>query len=117
MVLWNRIVRNLENAKELTGKWITIFAERIRIEVDVAKILIEKGKIERQLDLSYRKIGERAFQAIESEGEVNLADSELAKALEDAREAHREMARLQSCVHDLTRTGLVDETYLKESNP
>lgn len=117
MVLWNRIVTNLENSKELAGKWLSIFADRIRVEVNVAKVLIEKGKIERQLDLSYRKIGEKAFQAIESDGEVNLADPALANAVEEAREAHREIARLQSSVQELTRTGVVDERYMKESSP
>lgn len=117
MVLWNRVVTNLENARELIAKWLAIAAERVRIEVSVAKILVEKGKIERRLDTTYRKIGEKAFRMVEAEGTVDLADRELADAMEEAKEAHREMMRLQTSANELTLSGIMDEGYLKESNP
>ncbi|MDH4100340.1 MAG: hypothetical protein OEV28_07160 [Nitrospirota bacterium] len=117
MVLWNRVVTNLDNAREQIVRWLTIVAERVRIEVSVAKILVEKGKIERRLDVTYRKIGERAFLSIESEGAVNLADAELSDALDEAREAHREMAKLQTSANELTLSGVMDDGYLRESNP
>ena len=117
MVLWNRVVTNLENARELIAKWLEILSERVRIEVSVAKILVEKGKIEHRLDIAYRKIGEKVFQAVETDGTVDLADPALAGAVEEARDIHREMIQLQTSADELTRVRIMDEGYLKESNP
>ena len=73
MVLWNRIVRNLENAKDLLGKWIAIFAERIRIEMHVMKILVEKAAetVEQE---EAEKLGGKIVKGATVEEEIEAED-------------------------------------------
>lgn len=109
MIFWDRIVKNLQNSLDIVRKWARIIADRTRVEAGVARVLVEKGKVEKRLELSYRKTGERVFQQIEAGEDVNTSDPVLLETLEDIRDARKEIRRLNESVREITESGLTDE--------
>jgi len=102
MILWDRIVRNMNSGAEAVMRIAFSLSERTRLESNVARLLVNKGKLESRIDKLNRELGDRVSKMYEQKSEDIINDlhvQDLLKNITSMREevdANREMIKSAS---------------------
>jgi len=95
MILWDRIVRNLNIGAEAVMRLAISLSERTRLESSVAKLMVKKGKIESKIDKANRGLGERVSAMYEQKSEDIINDLEVQDILKDIMIMREEVESLR----------------------
>ena len=91
MILWDRIKKSLDSGIEKVYRVSKVVSERARIEAAVARLLIEKGRLEAKQDKACGRLGERVYALWEQKGESVFGDPEVADALREVADLKEEI--------------------------
>ena len=98
MILWDRIKRNFDDGLDAVMKASHRVSERARIEVRVARLMIDKGSLETKLDRLHRRLGERVSFLHEQKDKGILNDPEVMDALRAAGDLKEEIGAMELSV-------------------
>lgn len=95
MILWDRIKKNLDDGIEKVTNVSRVVSERARIEASVARLLIDKGKLEAKEERCRRRLGERVFMLWEQKNDGVLNDPEVLDTITEIAEIREELGALK----------------------
>jgi len=94
MILWDRIVRNLNSGSEAVMRLAISLSERTRLESKVARMLVRKGKLESRIDKLNQKLGDRVSRMYEQKSDDIINDLEVQDILKDVMGLREEVEEL-----------------------
>jgi flagellin-specific chaperone FliS len=95
MTLWDRIKKNAEQGIESIKRGAGFVTERARIEVSLTRIHLQSGKIEKNINGLYQKIGERLYTLTTKKERNILKDREITETLEEITRLIEDLSKLQ----------------------
>ena len=108
MILWDRIRKSLDDGLEVVTQVAAALSERVRIESAVARLMFDKGGMERKVDRLYRRLGDRVFH-LWRQGEGGLMDdAEVRDALRDIDRLKDELDSIRGDISNIS-TGEEEE--------
>ena len=98
-----KIIEDFKKGIEQLRWFSTLFAERLKIEMAVFKLLYESDKMTRMREEMLRKIGERVVELKSHEGKNILRDTVVAEAVHEIEKLEKSIDDLKNKVSEISR--------------
>ena len=98
-----KIIEDFRKGIEQIRWFVTLFAERLQIEIAAFKLLYESDKMAKTREEMLRKIGERVVDLKGNEEKNILKDSVVAEAIREIEKLDKNMDDLKDRVSDIGR--------------
>jgi uncharacterized protein YaaW (UPF0174 family) len=98
-----KIIEDFKKGIEQLRWFSTLFAERLKIEMAVFKLLYESDKMTRMREDMLRKIGERVVELKSHEGKNILRDTVVAEAVHEIEKLEKSIDDLKNKVSEISR--------------
>jgi chaperonin cofactor prefoldin len=96
MILWDRIFRNMNDGVEAIMRVAFNLSERTRLESSVARLMVQKGRLESKLDKLNRELGEKVSHMWEQKSDDIIADLEVQDILGDISDVRERIEALRA---------------------
>jgi len=109
MILWDRIVRNMNRGAEAVMRIAFSLSERTRLESNVARLMVDKGKIESRIDKLNRELGDRVSKMYEQNSEDIINDLHVQDLLKDIIAKREEVDAISERIRSASQGGDIEE--------
>jgi len=110
MTIWEKAVLNMQRGSQRISIASALFADRVRVEIDVVRLRIRIDEVQERIDELYQAIGRKVVNLTRGEAlpntteqlvqdeEISAAMSELADRKQEIEELHGKIASEQDSV-------------------
>ena len=110
MTIWEKAVLNMQRGSQRISIASALFADRVRVEIDVVRLRIRMDEVQERIDELYQAIGRKVVNLTRGEAlpktteqlvqdeEISAAMSELADRKQEIEELHGKIASEQDSV-------------------
>jgi len=109
MILWDRIVRNMNSGAEAVMRIAFSLSERTRLESRVARLMVDKGKLESRIDKLNRELGDRVSKMYEQKSEDIINDLHVQDLLKDITAMREEVDAIRDSIRKASHDGDLEE--------
>lgn len=109
MILWDRIVRNMNSGAEAVMRIAFSLSERTRLESNVARLLVNKGKLESRIDKLNRELGDRVSKMYEQKSEDIINDLHVQDLLKNITSMREEVDAIREMIKSASQGEEIEE--------
>jgi hypothetical protein len=101
MAIWEKVVVNLEMGAKKIAATASIFAERVKAELNIVRLRMRHDEVQSRIDELYRIIGRRVVDlsnrsVIPKAGEQLMKDEDIAAALAELKARNKDLEELNA---------------------
>ncbi len=101
MTIWEKVVVNLEMGSRKIAATASIFAERVKAEINIVRLRIRRDEVQSRIDELHRIIGRRVVDlssraVIPKAGDQLIKDEDIAAALAELEVRNKDLEELKA---------------------
>ncbi len=101
MTIWEKAILNMQRGSQRISLTAALFADRVRVEIDVVRLRIRIDEVQGRIDELYQSIGRKVVNlargdALPKTTEQLIQDEEIAAAMSELTDRKQEIEELRS---------------------
>lgn len=101
MTIWEKAILNMQRGSQRISLTAALFADRVRVEIDVVRLRIRIDEAQERIDELYQSIGRKVVNlargdALPKTTEQLIQDEEIAAAMSELTDRKQEIEELRS---------------------